>query len=216
MQEADESEVERGKAFELGAEGKPAVFLPRAILSLSGALQRRGPRDPPLRAVFSFCKELVELLHYTCCMKKYRSAVSALVIRGKEAEILLVHKPRTHDAWQMPQGGVEEGESIEQAALRELQEEAGLALSSVRFTSTERYCYDFPPEYIRRYHPINDGQCLRFVVIEVPTDAQVRVDQEEVDSFVWVSPEELGKYLKRAEYLKIVRSVLREYGQIKN
>ena len=51
----------------------------------------------------------------------YRSAASILVLRnakrgGVKHELLLVHKPRKKDAWQLPQGGMEEGETPEQGA----------------------------------------------------------------------------------------------------
>jgi putative (di)nucleoside polyphosphate hydrolase len=51
-------------------------------------------------------------------------------------------------AWQMPQGGVDPGESAEEAALRELEEETGLSPSVVRPLGrlSQPVCYDFPPE----------------------------------------------------------------------
>ncbi len=153
-------------------------------------------------------------------MKKYRKAVSALVLKATDVcssdgcttidQILLVHKPRKMDSWQLPQGGIEAGETCEQAALREVQEETGLIGGEVILSSTETYCYDFPPEFRERFDPINDGQTLCFVVIRVAKDAQVKVDRHEVDSFVWVTAEQLGGFIKREEYLRIIEKVLGE------
>jgi 8-oxo-dGTP diphosphatase len=42
-----------------------------------------------------------------------------------EVEVLLVHRPR-YDDWTLPKGKVQSGESDEQAALREVEEETGL------------------------------------------------------------------------------------------
>ena len=42
-----------------------------------------------------------------------------------ELEILVVHRPR-YDVWSLPKGKLEPGETIEQAALREVQEETGI------------------------------------------------------------------------------------------
>jgi len=42
-----------------------------------------------------------------------------------EVEVLLVHRPR-YDDWTFPKGKVQPGESDEQAALREVEEETGL------------------------------------------------------------------------------------------
>jgi putative (di)nucleoside polyphosphate hydrolase len=51
-------------------------------------------------------------------------------------------------AWQMPQGGVDEGESPEEAALRELEEETGLSAEVVRAVArlSAPVTYDFPEE----------------------------------------------------------------------
>jgi 8-oxo-dGTP diphosphatase len=42
-----------------------------------------------------------------------------------EAEVLLVHRPR-YDDWSLPKGKADPGESDEQTALREVEEETGL------------------------------------------------------------------------------------------
>src|SRR5579864_8000823 len=59
-----------------------------------------------------------------------RTATSAggIILREVEGKlkVALAHHPRTTKAWVLPKGHVEEGESLEQAALREIYEEAGL------------------------------------------------------------------------------------------
>ena len=118
------------------------------------ALQQRGPRDPLVRNAFLGYAAAYDYAE----AKKYRRAVSILVLKETEVctptgcgivdQILLVRKPRPSDAWQLPQGGIEEGETCEQAALRELLEETGLRLDAVIHSSSETYCYDFPPDFI--------------------------------------------------------------------
>ena len=146
-------------------------------------------------------------------MKKYRSAVAVLVLKKDSdgsSRILLVHKPRKSDAWQLPQGGIEEGETAEVAALRELHEEAGLSLQVPVRLSSHTYSYDFPPEFIARHHPVNAGQKLCFVVVEAPQDAVIKVDNHEVNDFRWVLPEELLGLNGRKEYVEVIRTVLAE------
>jgi len=54
------------------------------------------------------------------------------------------------DAWQMPQGGIDEGEDGEAAALRELEEETGVSAEHVQIIarSAEEHFYDLPDELI--------------------------------------------------------------------
>lgn len=54
------------------------------------------------------------------------------------------------DAWQMPQGGIDAGETAQQAALRELTEETGIApnLVIILAQSREELFYDLPDELI--------------------------------------------------------------------
>lgn len=49
-----------------------------------------------------------------------------------------------HDAWQMPQGGIDPGEATEAAAKRELWEEAGTRNATVLAEMSEWLFYDFP------------------------------------------------------------------------
>lgn len=153
--------------------------------------------------------------------KKYRKAVSALVLRSidvcapggeckKAYQLLLLHKPRVYDAWQLPQGGLEAGENAEQAAVREVYEEAGLQLSQALLTSCHTYSYDFPPEFIARHKPVNAGQTLCFAVFLAPADAAIQVDGNEVDGYLWVLPEELPRHIHRKQYLDVIQKVFQE------
>ncbi|MDD5103666.1 MAG: NUDIX domain-containing protein [Candidatus Peribacteraceae bacterium] len=141
----------------------------------------------------------------------YRQCASVVVFRrtADGTQVLLLRKPRKNDAWQLPQGGVEAGESTEQAALRELHEEAGITVQLLG--SSERiYQYDYPPSY-RRFRPDHvKGQQIRFVFAEAAADAQITVDGEEINAFVWVTEADLPRYIKRKEYREIIYSLIGE------
>lgn len=54
------------------------------------------------------------------------------------------------DAWQMPQGGIDDGEDPKNAAFRELEEETNISADKVALIgqSQTEYFYDLPPELI--------------------------------------------------------------------
>lgn len=150
----------------------------------------------------------------------YRRAASIVVLRQSAVcapegcldayQVLLLRKPRKNDAWQLPQGGMEGEENVEQAALRELQEEAGIEIATILGESAEVYQYDFPGSF-RRFRPDNvRGQLIRFIIATVPPETAVTVDQQEIDSYAWIDPEQLQLYIKRKEYLQLVRRVVEE------
>ncbi|MDP7069102.1 MAG: NUDIX hydrolase [Candidatus Peribacteraceae bacterium] len=138
----------------------------------------------------------------------YRSCASIVVFRPSDTEyqVLLVHKPRKNDAWQLPQGGVEEGESLQEAALREVHEEAGIT-PEILDTSDHVYQYDFPKSY-RRFRPDNVcGQKIEYIFARAEQGSEVTVDDDEIDEHAWVLKQELPQYLKRKEYLKLVEKL---------
>ncbi len=144
----------------------------------------------------------------------YRQAASLLVLRtvnaGTAYEVLLLHKPRRRDSWQIPQGGMEKGETVEEAAVRELQEEAGLTGCRILGLSAKLYQYEFPQSF-RRFRPDNvKGQQIRFLYALAPENARVHVDGKEIDNHLWVPIEKVGKYIRRKEYLQLINDLYRE------
>jgi putative (di)nucleoside polyphosphate hydrolase len=143
----------------------------------------------------------------------YRSAASTLVIRPykkDEYQILLLNKPRNRDAWQLPQGGVEEGEDTVKAALRELKEESGINNVTVIGQSAQVYRYDFPLSY-RRFRPDHvKGQRIEYILTLTSSDCRVQVDNHEIVGYVWCVYDDLHRYLKRKKYLVFVQRLFHE------
>lgn len=73
---------------------------------------------------------------------------AGIVVFRADKKVLLCQRNDMADSWQFPQGGIEEGETPEQAATRELKEETSLnGLKCVK-TLSEAARYHFPPEVI--------------------------------------------------------------------
>jgi 8-oxo-dGTP diphosphatase len=99
-------------------------------------------------------------------------AAGGVVLR--DGLVALVHRPR-YDDWSLPKGKLDEGESFEDAALREVEEETGLRCALGR---------ELPAiEYEVRGRP----KVVRYWAMEV-VDETPFVPNDEVDQLRWVEP----------------------------
>jgi len=129
-------------------------------------------------------------------MNEYRPNVAALMING-EGRLLVCERLLNPGAWQFPQGGVDEGESLEVAIFREVEEEIGL---KPRDYEIERfkggYRYDYPPEARKNKPPHKAkfaGQEQTYFLCRVNDEApEVDLMQEprEFGAAKWIRPGE--------------------------
>jgi putative (di)nucleoside polyphosphate hydrolase len=121
------------------------------------------------------------------------------------------------DVWQMPQGGIDEGEDPASAVMRELAEETGTARAEIVAEHDEWLTYDLPPELIGRvlggrYR----GQRQRWFALRfLGEDADIRLDADahpEFSAWRWVPLAEtpaLTVPFKRATYERIAADFAR-------
>ncbi len=103
-------------------------------------------------------------------------AAGGVVIRGtgEAAEVLLVHRPR-YDDWSLPKGKVDDGETDEEAAIREVEEETAVTAELIDELATIRYTdHKGRPKRVRywRMRVVAEGDLI-------PT--------EEVDEALWLT-----------------------------
>jgi len=74
-----------------------------------------------------------------------------IILLNQKNQVFWGKRIRTH-SWQFPQGGIDRGESPEQAMFRELHEEVGLQPEHVRIVARTRdwLRYEVPDRFIRR------------------------------------------------------------------
>jgi len=106
-------------------------------------------------------------------------AAGGVVVR--DGEVALVHRPR-YDDWTLPKGKLDSGESFEQAALREVEEETGLRAHLVRELPAINYDVNGRPKVVRYW------------LMEVDDDGQF-VPNDETDELRWVPLDEALRLL---------------------
>ena len=82
----------------------------------------------------------------------YRPNVG-IVVANRLGQVLWTRRVGGHDAWQFPQGGMQQGEKPEQALFRELEEEVGLNSEHVKVLAcTDGWLRYQLPAHMRRDH----------------------------------------------------------------
>jgi 8-oxo-dGTP diphosphatase len=116
------------------------------------------------------------------------------VVLDPDGRVALVHRPR-YDDWTLPKGKLDRGESFEDAALREVEEETGLRCRLVRELPSSEYV-----------DPKGRSKLVRYWLMEVEHDPGF-VTNKEVDELRWVPVEEAPALLSYPRDAEILGSV---------
>lgn len=120
----------------------------------------------------------------------FRAGVIAVVRRG-DGKVLAFERSDLSGEWQLPQGGLEAGESAVTAVWRELEEETGLTANDVRLVAEhDGFTVYAWPSAMRRNGRL--GQVHRWFFFEPIAEPITPVpDGSEFRDWTWIEPAEL-------------------------
>ncbi|MDR3402478.1 MAG: RNA pyrophosphohydrolase [Chthoniobacter sp.] len=120
----------------------------------------------------------------------YKPNVAA-ILRNSRGRILVCERLGVPGAWQFPQGGIDDGETPEQALIREVWEEIGVQAEDIHILERKGpYRYLYGSGRIKRGH--HGKEQFYFLCEYSGLDAQINVDTKhpEFQAFRWIATED--------------------------
>ncbi len=117
----------------------------------------------------------------------YRPGVGIMLINAQGLVFVAKRIDTTGDAWQMPQGGIDDGENPTEAALRELLEETGTAQAEIIGETAGWLTYDLPDHLVgKAWKGRYRGQKQKWFAMRFTgTDADINIDTKHPEFSAW-------------------------------
>ncbi len=144
-------------------------------------------------------------------VKPYRPNVAAIIVPPDypdDKRIFIAERSDISGIWQFPQGGIDKGETPQEALLREIEEEIGTGKVEIVAEYPEWLAYDFPEHVAEKMRPYS-GQTQRYFLVRLKKKAKIDLDTKhpEFKAYKFIGLDELYDYVahfKRPIYAKVI------------
>lgn len=140
---------------------------------------------------------------------RYRKNVAAVITDGAK-HILLAKRRGTEKHWQFPQGGVDKQESLEEALIRELEEELGTKHFEILYKSKQVFRYRWRKNLQLERSVVGQEQTY-FLVCFLGQKKDLKPDRREFEAIAWFPYEQVLQQCARVRR-PIYTRVLHEFS----
>lgn len=127
--------------------------------------------------------------------KIYRKNVAAIILSSNypnTCSFFVGERNDIKNAWQFPQGGIDDRETPKEALFRELKEEIGTNNIEILAEYPEWISYDFPSAAVKKMYKF-DGQIQKYFLVRLKSEAVINITTKEPEfiNYKFVNYEDL-------------------------
>ena len=147
----------------------------------------------------------------------YRKGVGIMLLNRERLVFVGRRIDRDEEAWQMPQGGIDSGETPRQAAFRELKEEVGTDRAEIVAESKTWLSYDLPRDLRGRvWRGRYRGQRQKWFAMRFlgeDSDVDLETHHPEFNAWKWASVDDLLRFIVPFKH-DLYRAVVDEFEHL--